>query len=147
MLGLVGATLLLGLLFFFAIRLQPQRLHERLGLWLFGGLLVIQILYLPINHGILSVATKSVPRVDQIKIAGEVEEMGKAWLIWEGPERMAFFIREEHLGTARLRYIQRDHVQRMDVFSYEPFLESVLPVSSESPNSALHRTAPFGRSR
>jgi hypothetical protein len=104
---IVGGTALVGWLLGRAWRLRQELATARLlkgqeandgGTLLLITLLLIlftiQLLLLPINHGVL-VADKVLPRVKDLGGQEKLHEKQTAWLVWEGTDGVTYLVQEE----------------------------------------------------
>jgi hypothetical protein len=139
--GLLAGVVLCGGLFFAALSRGPAMSPtDRILIGALGLMVVIQALFLPINHGIL-IADKTVALVDARKLGEEalVPAAGPdtdVWTIWEGKETLTLLLRAKgpEGGERRLVTIKRSAVKRLDVLRYDRILGILFRPSSPSPS-------------
>lgn len=91
--GLVGGTLLTGVILLFATRAGPTTTSFSKALrGLLAFLLAVQFLLLPVNYGIL-IASQQLPRVAEVPGEERLATGEQAWLVWDSKEAMIFLTR------------------------------------------------------
>lgn len=119
------------------------------GFWaaakvLFAGLVVVQILLLPINYGVL-IVDKVMPRV--AALGGTPLSLGeRAWLVWEGRDGITFLVqgadqprnnpRQQSTparrtpAPRRLVTLARSDVKRLDILGFDHILPTLIGAQS-----------------
>jgi len=122
--GLLTSIAVTGGLFFTARSRMEHTIMARLLTGILALLMVVQLLLLPINHGILISAGRPVPRVMSLDGEKELENGHEAWMIWEGREWIAYFVRhmEKDRKQRKLIYLRRNDVKKIEIIAYDPIL-------------------------
>lgn len=92
----VAGTIVVAWLLFTAINLRKKAKNTAATLLiaLLAGLFTIQVLLLPVNHGVL-IADKVLPRVTDLGGQEKLQEKQTAWLVWEGNEGVTYLVQSE----------------------------------------------------
>lgn len=124
--GLVAGVSASGVLLFLALTRAGQTFGASLLIGLLALLIIVQVLLLPMNHGIL-ITDLNVPRVSSV-FAGDgkatlLDDGQEIWQIWEGKETLTFLVRDNRNGLERrLITLPRTAVARVEVNRFEPVL-------------------------
>jgi hypothetical protein len=95
---------------------------------LLAFLAAVQILFLPVNYGIL-IMDKTFPRVTAV--GGVASAAGEtAWLVWEGKDGVTYLIRHPD-RTRTLRTIARDQVKQTDIVGFDRIFPALFGRSQE----------------
>lgn len=92
--GLVAGTLITGAILLYALRREnaPSAL-SRASIWLLGFLFAVEILFLPVNYGVL-ISTQSLPRVAEISADKAPSNGSMSWLLWDGKDALIYLVRD-----------------------------------------------------
>jgi hypothetical protein len=120
---LVGACVV-SLSFVWALRHAPLPP----GLWtaarlLLIGLVVVQILLLPINYGVL-IMDMVMPRVATLG-STPLTQGDRAWLVWEGRDGFTFLIEGKNKSGKKLVTMARSDVKRMEILGYDYIMSTL----------------------
>jgi hypothetical protein len=92
--GLVVGTLLSGAILYLALRrLDKESALSRALVTLLGFLFAVEVLFLPVNFGIL-ISTQLLPRVADVP--GEPDPPGgrTSWLLWDSKDAITYLVRD-----------------------------------------------------
>ncbi len=120
---LAGAAISLGI--FYALRnLAGTNTHKPLLTTLFGFLLFVQLILIPVNYGIL-VVDKSMPRVTGLEAPGTLQANEQAWLVWEGNDGKTFLLRKQRAEKydKSLITLPRETVKKLEITGYDRIFE------------------------
>jgi hypothetical protein len=94
-----------------------------------GFLICVQLLFLPINYGIL-ISSKTIPRVVCIGDKDSGTEGREAWLAWEGNEGATFLVRngQSPKQSRSLVTIPRKDVKRIEITGYDNIVRKLFLV-------------------
>jgi hypothetical protein len=98
------------------------------GLWtaarlLLIGLVVVQILLLPINYGVL-IMDMVMPRVATLG-STPLTQGDRAWLVWEGRDGFTFLIEGKNKSGKKLVTMARSDVKRMEILGYDYIMSTL----------------------
>jgi len=104
-------------------RTAPNGSFRRLRL-LLGLLVTAQVLFIPINYGML-ILEKTMPRVKHVGDETTLHPGAEAWLVWEGKAGMTFLIREHVAGkeARALVTLPQQDVKKVQVIGYDRILQ------------------------
>jgi hypothetical protein len=92
--GLVAGVLITGAILLYVLRLEfPASGLSRALVWLLGFLFAVEILFLPVNYGVL-ISSQSLPRVAEITADEPPSNGSTTWLLWEGKDALTYLVRE-----------------------------------------------------
>lgn len=92
--GLVTGALITGATLLFLQRREEA--HTGLGralVWLLGFLFAVEILFLPVNYGVL-ISSQSLPRVAEISADTAPSDGSMSWLVWDGKDARTYLVRD-----------------------------------------------------
>jgi hypothetical protein len=118
--GLMAGVSISGGLLFLALTRATQTFGSRLLTALLDFLVAVQVLLLPVNHGIL-IADLTAPRVASVAFNTEKANLSDSsqdiWQIWEGQESLTFLVRDKRdVGKRRtLVTLPRKEVMRIEI--------------------------------
>jgi hypothetical protein len=117
----VSASMAVGLFFITRSR-ETQTALSRFLCGVFGLLVVIQLLMLPINHGIF-IVDKTMPQVAQLG-DNALQEGQEVWLVFEGTEGLTYLVRESVDGKPRQRLVTFRHkeIKKIEITGYDSIL-------------------------
>jgi hypothetical protein len=121
--GLVAATIVSAGIYLYALRLPENGSASKIAVWILGGLVLMQFLFLPINYGIY-VQGRFLPRVADLGDQTPLPAGHNAWLVWEGRNSLTYLVEEPP--------------------QVQPAAYSA-QASTPTPTPALLPAAPFGR--
>lgn len=125
--GLVAGVGASGGLLFLALTRATQTVGSYLLITLLVFLITVQVLLLPVNHGIL-ITDLTVPRVASVFFsdgkANLLDSDQEIWQVWEGQESLTFLVRDKRDGAERrtLLTLPRKEVVRIEISRFEPIL-------------------------
>ncbi|MGH8469518.1 MAG: hypothetical protein ACREVY_11230 [Gammaproteobacteria bacterium] len=133
--GLVGGVAITGALLWGARVAQsdPSRGSHFLGILAF--LFCVQVLFLPVNYGVL-IVDKTLPKVRDL--GGEALQPGQeVWLAWEGEQGFTYFVRDPLArgGQRSLVTLLRKDIARIEIIGYDPILREVFLTSVRKPGA------------
>lgn len=121
--GLVAVCGITGALLVGAWTHQRQHAFSRLLCCLLAFLFAVELILLPINHGIL-IADKVIAKVADFGGKEPLSTGQEAWLVWEGTDGVTFFVRST--GDARaLLTVKKEDVETVKIIGYEPILRTL----------------------
>lgn len=92
--GLVAGALITGAILFFVQRQEGAHAGlSRALVWLLGFLFAVEILFLPVNYGVL-ISSQSLPRVAEIAADTAPSDGSMSWLLWDGKDTMTYLVRD-----------------------------------------------------
>ncbi|HEV2133489.1 MAG TPA: hypothetical protein VGR47_04445 [Terracidiphilus sp.] len=92
--GLVTGTLITGgMLFFVQRREEAHTGPGRALVWLLGFLFAVEVLFLPVNYGVL-ISSQSLPRVAEISAETAPSDGSMSWLLWDSKDAMTYLVRD-----------------------------------------------------
>lgn len=92
--GLVVGTIITGTILFYALKRQAQESGaSRVLVWLLGFLFAVEILFLPVNYGVL-ISTQSLPRVAEISADTQPTGGTMYWLLWDSKDTLTYLVRD-----------------------------------------------------
>lgn len=127
---LAGAAISSGI--FYALRNPANTISNTLPLTsLLGFLLFVQLLFIPVNYGIL-VVDKSMPRVTGLETPGTLQANEQAWLVWEGNEGKTFLLRKPQAGkyAKSLITLPRETIKKLEITGYDPIFKALFAVTA-----------------
>lgn len=130
---LAGAAISSGI--FYVLRNQSNTTSNTLSLTsLLGFLLFVQLLFIPVNYGIL-IVDKSMPQVTGLEAPGTLQVNEQAWLVWEGNEGKTFLLRKQQAGkyTKSLITLPREAVKKLEITGYDPIFEVLFGATAPQP--------------
>ena len=119
--ALVAAAVLTCTLLLVATTSAVERPRLRPARGTLAFLLVVQILLLPINHGVLVGAAQAMPRVRTIGDGSPLPEGTTAWLVWEGRDGVTYLIdkRPADANGRALVTLPREKVSIVEIVGYD----------------------------
>lgn len=134
--ALVASCLVTLALLAHLLRLTALTPRQRRGRALLGLLAAIQLLFLPINYGVL-IMDKAMARVTaagtQPLAPGET-----AWLVWEGAETVTFLVRAADCQQRRLVTHPRAALSALTVVATDPIIPALFDPAAASPDNQCH---------
>jgi hypothetical protein len=121
--GLVAACATTGALLAGAWIQEKRNTLSRFLCPLLAFLFAVELLLLPINHGIL-IADKVIAKVADFGGEEPLSAGQEAWLVWEGAEGVTFFVRGPG-DTRMLLTVKKKDVQKIKIIGYEPILRTL----------------------
>jgi hypothetical protein len=121
--GLVAACAITGALLAGASIQEKQNAVSRFFARLLAFLFAIELLLLPINHGIL-IADKVIAKVADFGGKEPLASGQEAWLVWEGVDGVTFFVRGTG-DTRTLLTVNKKDVEKIKIIGYEPILRTL----------------------
>jgi hypothetical protein len=92
--GLVAGTLISGAILYLALRRQSEeRIFSRVLVTLLGFLFAVEVLFLPVNFGVL-ISTRLLPRVAEVSGDANPPNGRASWLLWDGKDNVTFLVRD-----------------------------------------------------
>jgi hypothetical protein len=92
--GLLSGTMITGALLFYVLKRQTvQSGLSRALVWLLGFLFAVEILFLPVNYGIL-ISTQFLPRVAEISADKPLSNGSVSWLVWDSKDTLTYLVRD-----------------------------------------------------
>jgi hypothetical protein len=86
-------------------------------------LATVQVLFLPINYGVL-VVDKSLPRVATLGDT-PLPSGDEAWLVWEGKDGVTFLLRNQEKTRRSLLTLPRADVKRTEILGFDRILPAL----------------------
>jgi hypothetical protein len=84
----------------------------------------VQVLFLPINYGVL-IVDKSLPRV--VSLGGRpLGARDEAWLAWEGKDGVTFLVRSQERNRRSLVTLPRDQVKETEITGFDRIVPVLL---------------------
>jgi hypothetical protein len=120
---LVAGCLISGIVLLAVLRLPADSDGAGVLRPLFGFLVAVQFLLLPVNYGYL-VVDKNLPRVASLDGSTALKKGTRAWLVWEGKEGVTFLVRRDD-GARNLIFVKRDEVKRIDIVANDPIVHAL----------------------
>ena len=92
--GLVAGTMITGAILFYTLKREngESGLSQAL-VWLLGFLFAVEILFLPVNYGVL-ISTQSLPRVAEISADRPPSVGSMSWLLWDSKDAITYLVRD-----------------------------------------------------
>jgi hypothetical protein len=126
--GLVAGIFIVAAFLLGAARVPLAQTRDQMLTALLGLLLAIQVLLLPINHGIL-IAGHVAPKVEihgensKQLISADIE----AWIIWEGKDTLTLLTRNKQAvaNAWRIVTIRRKDIERVEAYRFDAVLQLV----------------------
>lgn len=118
--GLVAGTLITGAILF--CTLEQKNIGEGLSrtlAWLLGFLFAVEILFLPVNYGVL-ISTQSLPRVAEISGDTSPASGSKYWLLWDSKDAVTYLVRDP--GDQRMVVTIPAKEARIRILAYDDIL-------------------------
>lgn len=118
--GLVAGTLITGAILLYALRQEsaPTGL-SRSSIWLLGFLFAVEVLFLPVNYGVL-ISTQSLPRVAEISADKAPLAGSMSWLLWDGKDALTYLVRDP--GDQRMLVTVPAKDARIRIVAYDNIL-------------------------
>jgi hypothetical protein len=92
--GLISGTMITGAVLFYVLERQTvQSGLYRTLVWLLGFLFAVEILFLPVNYGIL-ISTQLLPRVAEISADKPLSNGAVSWLVWDSKDALTYLVRD-----------------------------------------------------
>lgn len=92
--GLVAGSFVTGAILFFVQRREEAQTGLGRGLvWLLGFLFAVEILFLPVNYGVL-ISSQSLPRVAEVTADTPPPDGSMSWLLWNSKDAMTYLVRD-----------------------------------------------------
>lgn len=92
--GLTSGTMITGAVLFYVLEHQTvQNGLSRALVWLLGFLFAVEILFLPVNYGIL-ISTQLLPRVAEISADKPLSNGSVSWLVWDSKDALTYLVRD-----------------------------------------------------
>jgi hypothetical protein len=125
--GLVAGVALTGWLLLAARDRREQTVNSRRLTGLLAALVALQLLMLPVTHGIL-IADNALPKVANLGGVEPLPEGQEAWLVWEGKDGVTYLLRATGPDgvKSKLVTIPRTEVKRIEIIRYDPVLRRIL---------------------
>lgn len=93
--GLVAGTLLTGAILLYLLhRGTAATTASRFWTGILVFLFAVEFLLLPVNYGVL-ISTQPLPRVAELTAVEKPPEGQRDWLLWEGKDAVAYFVRDD----------------------------------------------------
>jgi hypothetical protein len=132
--GLVAGVLITGAILLYVLRLEfaPSGLSRAL-VWLLGFLFAVEILFLPVNYGVL-ISSQSLPRVAEITADETPSNGSMSWLLWEGKDALTYLVREP--GDLRMLVTVPAKDARIRIVAYDNIICVLFCGSRDEAHSA-----------
>jgi hypothetical protein len=92
--GLITGTAITGAILFYILKCQTvQTGLSRTLVWVLGFLFAVEILFLPVNYGIL-ISTQFLPRVAEISEDKPSPNGSVSWLVWNSKDALTYLVRD-----------------------------------------------------
>lgn len=133
--GLVGGVALTGALLWGPRTAQGDPSPGSFLLRILAFLFCVQILFLPVNYGVL-IVDKTLPKVRDL--GGEALQPGReVWLAWEGEQGFTYFVRDppERGGQRSLVTLLRKDITRIEIIGYDAILREVFLTPVRKPGA------------
>ncbi|MEP7343475.1 MAG: hypothetical protein ABI977_37495 [Acidobacteriota bacterium] len=121
--GLLCGVLVTGGLFVAARRRTGAGGWRRSLILALGALLVIEVLFLPVNYGVL-IIDKVLPKVADLGGVEQLAPSQDAWLVWEGKEAVTYLVRSVEPGGAskKLVTVPLKEIKKTQIVRYDSIL-------------------------
>lgn len=108
---------------------NPQRVKLNFMQVIFGLLIIIQIIFLPVNYGIL-IGTNLMAKVNVHSEYFDNDLNKDAWLIWEGQEGVTFFALKNSNGDIQksMVTIPKKDIKRIEIIKYDRLLNRLFKI-------------------
>jgi hypothetical protein len=118
--GLVAATIITGVILFYALKQKNVESGlSRALVWLLGFLFAVEILFLPVNYGVL-ISTQSLPRVAEISADTPPTVGSMYWLLWDSKDAITYLVRDP--GDQRMVVTVPARDARIRILAYDNIL-------------------------
>lgn len=130
--ALIAGTILTGVLWWGAKRFESSTNRSQLLIGLLAVLWGIQVLFLPVNFGML-LMDQTMPRVATPQSWPEAHQEQEIWLVWEGQEGITYLTRNKEAPNSRsLVTLKKDAVPYITIFCYDPIIPVVFKHATKS---------------
>lgn len=131
--GLVAATAVTAGLLLYARAQKRQTYLSHFLCGLLAFLVAVQVLFLPVNYGIL-IVDKTMPKVAELGQMQSLKDGQEAWLVWEGKQGVTYLVRDtrEQGRPKRLVTLPRKDITKMEITGYDPILRVLFQTNGPS---------------
>jgi hypothetical protein len=115
--GLCSGTMITGAILFYVLKQQAAHsgLYRALA-WLLGFLFAVEVLFLPVNYGIL-ISTQLLPRVAEISADKSLSNGWVSWLVWDSKDALTYLVRDP--GDQRMLVTVPNKDARIRILGYD----------------------------
>jgi hypothetical protein len=133
--GLVAGTFITGAVLFYSLKRKEVETPLSRGLvWLLAFLFAVEVLFLPVNYGIL-ISTQSLPRVAEI--SGDTSPTGGSvyWLLWDSKDAITYLVRNSTDQRMLVTVPAKD--ARIRILAYDDILCVLFCSATSAPTHPL----------
>jgi len=135
--GVVGGTLLTGVLLQYALRAGSAATSlSKLLVGLLAFLFAVEFLLLPVNYGIL-IASQELPRVADMGASEKLSGGEQAWLLWESKEANVYFVREADDKREMITIPEKN--AKIKIVGYDPIFQVLFGAAQTIPQPASQK--------